>query len=374
MFYFLIITVAFGSKTLLAAEKYSLADLQVLSDNNEFREFFSHAKDVLPSKRKRKWRDLVIGEAKSYVDYLRSSKNYEMNSWNEIEKISSWTQLKYDNFYQIKLNSYAKSFFENCFVSYQQNICLSKMNKFWQTSNKDSDLGYHFSKLASGLVQEELTWSFVNDIIKNQEGHYYCDKPLITDKLAQHLQVLTRTQVFSFKGKVKLQNMATAKCWKKMIPALKATMISLPASESNGIYFALNSLKQLNQKETDLWLTRYLLDKPQVGDTFNQAWNRVKELGSDFKRREAVLNSLTSLNRLPDESFSNESKAIIRHFNRYFPEYISNYAKTCLSYLEGTKIFEFGNPTPSCKNFFDQKNKKFISRNLRERFTKAKRL
>jgi len=68
------------------------------------------------------------------------------------------------------------------------------------------------------------------------------------------------------------------------------------------------------------------------------------------------------------------SKAITNHFNRYFPEYLRTYAKTCLSYLEGEKVFEYGNPTPNCESFFEKKNKKFISKRFYKRFKSAKRL
>jgi len=271
----------------LGSQKYGLSDLEVLAANREYVEFFAHAKDIRPSQRNEKWRKLVIKLGQSYLDHLRKIKDYKLSSWNEIENISSWTSFKFDDFYQIKRNGYAKSFFEHCFLSEEKQLCIKKIRSFWLNSNKDADTGFHLAKLTSGLLIDDLTWSLVTDIIKSEQGHFYCNKSLITDALTVHLQNLNVEKSTSFQEKVRLQNSATLKCWDKMMPALKSSLTSIPAKESTGLFMALSSLKQLSTLEADLWLTRYLLQKPKVGDLFNQSWNRLKELSLDFQRRKA---------------------------------------------------------------------------------------
>ena len=57
------------------------------------------------------------------------------------------------------------------------------------------------------------------------------------------------------------------------------------------------------------------------------------------------------------------------------PEYLDYYARTCLEYLEGKKVFPRGNPTLHCKELFKEaKGTPWIDPGLQARYLKFKTL
>ena len=84
----------------------------------------------------------------------------------------------------------------------------------------------------------------------------------------------------------------------------------------------------------DFYYTKYFLKSPVPSEKFNKAWNTLREIGENFPQRLKVLNKFKLLSPLPGKIFSpnNDQKkqTLIKHFSKYFPEYISYYKKICL--------------------------------------------
>jgi hypothetical protein len=376
MFSYLLILSAYSSIA-STSNVYTIDDLKVLAEGNSYREFLAHAKDIAPTKRDKQWRRLVVSQAIGLVDELRSEKNFKKKSFKLAESIASWTILKRDEFYQIKRDAYALSYFNHCFTHASQiKLCRRELLAFWQRSLKKPDTGFKLATLLQGFLPTSEKWSLIKEVMTQADSHFYCQKPLILNTFITHLTSLELEITNNIARKFKLQAMADIKCWNALLPQIKQELWTLPPTEGRNLYHTLISFNQLNQTDQDLWLTLYLLDNPVVGDLFNIAWNRLKELGSQFKRRHAVHQRLRTNEPLPGNSFNHKSLSITRHFNRYFPEYIATYAKTCVDYLEGNKHFNYGNPTIYCDQLFtrDKKgNNKVIIQTLHSRYSAIKK-
>jgi hypothetical protein len=358
---------------------YTINDLIILSQSGEHQEFIDHAKDIKPTKRDKRWKKLVSKQANLLIDELRTSKNFSKQSYLKVEKLALWSTLKTDEFFHIKRNSYALMYFKSCFISSKEKESCSKdLKSFWPRSNKDPDTGHKLSLLLRGFTPKNSAWPIVKDIIVSNQSEYYCSDLFIQETVHKKISTMDLEKRSPTARKMVLQSIAHLKCWNKLIPYFKKEITLLPSSETTSLYFSLVAFNQMTQIEKDLWLTMYLLDDPRKGPLLNMAWNNVKELSQNFERRIKVLEHLKALSPLPGDSFNNSSLAITRHFNKYFPEYISAYAKTCLSYLEGTRNFKFGNPTLYCdslfkRNKYEAKNK-FLDQSLSTRYSAIKSL
>ena len=122
------------------------------------------------------------------------------------------------------------------------------------------------------------------------------------------------------------------------------------------IFKILVAKRELREEDKDFYYVLFILNGPRVGKTFNLAWNRMKELGENFSRRQKVLQRLLKLDPLPDAvvgtSGSDKRKTLLEFFSHHFPEYFNHYSKVCLNYLEGKGSFPQGNPTVRCRDFF----------------------
>lgn len=358
---------------------YTIEDLVILSETGEHQEFLDHAKDIKPTKRDKKWRTLVSKEASLLIDELKKNSSYTKENFNKIEKLAKWSVLKSDEFFHVKRNSFALKYFKNCYLSKTTKaLCTKDISHFWRRSNKDADTGYKLSMLIRGFLPKQSTWSIVKDIIKSNQSKYYCGDAFIQDEVHKKLSTLDLENRTVTARKVLLQNLAHLKCWNKLITHFKKEINFLPSSESSSLYYTLTTFNQISRSQKDLWLTMYLLDDPTSGPLLNMAWNNIKELAQNYERRIEVLEKLKTLRPLPGDSFNNASLAITKHLNKYFPEYIATYAKTCLHYLEGTKQFRFGNPTVYCDSLF-KRNKyeaksKLLEKNLSDRYSAIKKL
>ncbi len=362
-----------------AGASYTIDDLIILSQTGEHQEFIDHAKDIKPTKRDQRWKRLVSKQAELLIDNLRNTKSFSKKNLLKIEKLALWPTLHQDEFFQVKRNSYSLQYFKHCFLNNsKKENCAKDLKLFWMRSNKDPDTGHKLSLLLRGFTPKQSAWPVVKDIILSSQSQYYCNDAFIQETVHKKLSSIDLEKRSSSARKILLQNLAHLKCWNKLIPYLKEEISLLPSAETSSLYYALIAFKQMNQTQKDLWLTKYLLDDPRQGPLLNSAWYNLKELSQHFERRIAVLNRLKALSPLPGDSFNNLSLAITRHFNKYFPEYITAYAKTCLSYLEGTRSFQFGNPTVHCDSLF-KRNKyeaksEFLGQSLSSRYSAIKKL
>lgn len=348
-------TLAFGQ----SKSGYSLADLEVLRDGNNYQEFFQHAKDILPTKRDKHWQDMLSNMASDYVDNLRRKKKFNLSSFKKVEELAKWPEQRRDEFFQVKRQSYAIEYFKTCLSSLtgdkpapSKSDCQKQMNDYWGNSNKEVEMAYQLLLLQVGFFPGQDTWSFLSPIISSELSNIYCERPIVKDAFLSKLHQMDLEEEDSNSLRFKIKSMATDECWKSLYPSLLSSLDELPTKEGHNLFRIGNILNIIPKEMADIWLVRYFLESPQPGKTFNQAWNVLSKLSQDYNTRMTVLKKLLTYDPLPGDIFSLKDKEKRRiltvTLSENFPEYIQKYAKTCMNYLTGSQTFPTGNPTKEC--------------------------
>ena len=82
------------SSSILARPYYDLKDLEVLTIQKNYLEFLNHAHDIRPSKRGKKWKDMVQKMALGYINQLLNFKSFEQKNFDFVERLNSWSSFK----------------------------------------------------------------------------------------------------------------------------------------------------------------------------------------------------------------------------------------------------------------------------------------
>lgn len=347
------------SPKIFAKNLYTIADLEVLRDGKSYKEFFEHAKDVIPTKRDSHWRDMLSNMASDYVDQQRSSKRFTRSAFKNVEEIANWPEQKRDEFFQVKRQAYAVDYFKACLTLQTGDSlpptkaeCSHLMDKFWKSSIQDVETAYQLLLLVEGFFPQKNAWSYLKPIVSSELSNFYCNRPVVQSSLFRYLTELDLKDQNEKALNLKLEQTAHKSCWKHILPELKSVLSELPPKEGFPLFKIASSMEVLSSIEKDTWLIRYYLDSPEAGDTLNHAWHTLGSLSQNYDQRIKVLRGLISLDPLPGEVFGLKDKkrriTLSRYFYDNFPEYVQNYAEICMSYLAGEKPFPTGNPTKEC--------------------------
>jgi len=366
--------------SLLAQNLYSIADLEVLSKGKSYEEFFAHARDVIPTQRTKYWTEMVSNMAIDFVDEKRELRQYNEQVYKKINELGLWPELKRDEFYQIKRNSYALSYFSNCLAKKEKKKCRTQMNSFWKTANKDLETSFQMAQIHYGFFPGENTMAFLRPILTQNEDQFYCGKDLVKEIFIRHLQLDNIHLKEAKQREAYLNTLISKSCWNKMVVELKTSLTQGPTLQGRSLFLALDINQNLDPIEYHEWMVRYFLEGPDAGDLLNLSWNALKYLGENFNLREKVQSQLMKRDPLPGHLLETldqtRSQAMAFYLQETFPEYLSGYVKTCLNFLEGRGSFPYGNPTPACHSFFrttekgTKKLKDLISSNWRTRYLK----
>ncbi len=335
---------------------YNLADLEVLKTGKSYEEFFEHTHDIIPSQRNEYWREMLSSMATDFVDEKRSYKQFDIKNYKKINELGHWPELKRDEFFQIKRNSFSLSYFRNCFTNKAKETCRAQMEKYWKTAKQDLETSYQMAALHYGLFPGVSGYDYLKHIVHQEDDQFYCSKPIVQNIFLAHLNNETLHLKGHAQRKIFMDGLVSKSCWDKMVPTLKKALDEENPMRARSLFFALNLNKGLSPVEYHEWMVRFFIQAPLPGELLNLSWNSLKELASDYNLREKVLKKLKERDPLPGTLFerleSSRSQALAVHLQESFPEYINNYAKTCLNYLEGKGSYPFGNPTPECHQFF----------------------
>ncbi len=339
-----------------AKNTYSLADLEVLKSGKSYEEFFDHAHDIIPTGRNEYWREMLSSMAIDFVDEKRNFNQFDTATYKKISELSEWSELRRDEFFQIKRNSYSLSYFKTCFTKSDKFQCRKEMENFWKSASKDLETSYQMALLHFGFFPGPTGITYLENILHQEEDQFYCARPIVQNIFVQSITEENLHLMSMAQRKLFLDGAISKSCWNKITDALKKALETNRPFEGKSLFWALNLNHELDKLESHEWLMRYYLQSPPPGELLNLSWNALKELSDDYALREALLKKITQRDPLPGELFeqleSNRSQALAYHLQETFPEYIATYAKTCLQYLEGRGNFPYGNPTPQCHQFF----------------------
>ena len=129
-----------------AKQLYNMADLEILKAEKNYREFFSHARDLRPRERTTVWTSMVRSMSIDFIEEQIKYKNYKKEIVNLIEGLAVWPVLRADEFFQVKRNRYQVNLLKHCLVNNKFDRCYDQSKDFWQRSNRDPDTGYQLSK------------------------------------------------------------------------------------------------------------------------------------------------------------------------------------------------------------------------------------
>lgn len=334
------------------AALYDIKDLEVLESNKSFREFLDHAKDIRPSSRDKHWSEMVGNMATSYLKELLTKKSYQKENYDYVHGLSTWAQLKTDSYFQHKRHEYSVEYFRKCLGKY----CEPDLAGFWNSSRQDGDLAKKLAIILMDLNPKATLSHFLKKIGHDDYALFHCKKPWIQSQI---FKVITGPIRMKEEAKIKstLLSYVGRECWKSLRPIVHAALLRGPGLKQDYAYTLLSNMEKLSVEWRDFYHVSYFLGSPIPGDTLNESWRTLKELGQSYSRRSSVLKKLSKLDPLPGKLFSlidrEKRMTLVSYLKKNFPEYVDHYSKTCLSYLGGEVDFANGNPTPDCDNLAD---------------------
>jgi hypothetical protein len=347
--------------SLQAKGPYTMADLEALESERNYREFLDHALDIRPSERGRTWQAMVSSMAQGLIDFSLARQRLNRETWLYLDQISLWPVLQSDEFFQAKLANFVRQYLPHCLNEQKiaKELCAQDMVKYWRHSPRDPDLGIWLAQESEryklGLPFQQL----LDRVGQSDLSQFYCQRPIVQRHLQQELsQQILRRELKGENLEQFFKTKVNPTCWAKLAPHFKDIIerMEQPVLELEIAYLLLNLNDELTQAEQDFFLVRYLFNGPVVGVVFNLAWTRLKELSQNYNRRQVVFNQLKAMDHLPDallQSPNIEQKStILKYVHQQFPEYFLYYARTCLDYYQGTREFPRGNPTLHCGELF----------------------
>ena len=355
-----------------AGQLYNIEDLNVLNKDKSYREFLTHAYDIRPSKRDKKWEKMLKDMANGHVEKLLKDKTINDKEFLFIESLASKKVLAADDFFQLKRTQFAYEYFKTC-----QSNCTKQFSRFIKSAPVYTDYDYKFLEVFRNQdikISQKLTLRIAQSSVAN----FYCNKKHIYDIVIaninhKHIKTINAADI-----KKIVRKTASDDCLIQFTPFIKEELFSKNAtSRTRSLFLIANAYNLISNADEDIFYTLYILNGPEQGKILNRAWTRIEKISQDHKRREKVLKYLNDQVHLPDHIFSyNEEKRkiYIKFFDRNFPEYIKLYTDRCINYMEGNGDFPLGNPTFNCNKFMTTyKNTKQASDRIIMRYSGAKK-
>jgi hypothetical protein len=375
----ILITLSFNVFALDNTSKYSMKDLEVLEQQNNYEEFLKHARDIRPSLRKKQWTEMVHTMATGYVDFKLSKKIIDDQTFQYIENLVLWPSLRNDEFFIVKRSRYGLLYLTQCIDKKEsKSQCLAALHTFWHSGKQTPDLAWSLSQLLKKANSKADLWMFTKIIIKSDVSEFYCQRPFVQYQIFDKLRESLKTDVKKKLTLSIIDKMMNKSCWKKLEPSFKDSLFSDEPLVRKVSYNLLDAKDAIDTTTSDLFLTFYILSGPIVGPLFNKAWNTVTALGQNYQRRNNLLLKLKSMDPLPGKIFAHPNltkrKTILRLLSQNIPEYIDFYAKSCVKYLKGLGEYPTGNPTIECPQLFEvSKGTKWIEQTVQQNYSAIKR-
>lgn len=330
------------------AKEYSLLDLQVLSTEKNFNEFFKHATDIRPSKRSKNWKSMVEQMGQEFLNYHLSKKQVDPEAFKMAKTLSKWPIFRNNEFFINKRDLLFTREIDQCNFVTNNKSCLKQLEKTYYDFSHSPLFEIELAKaLYNKPVDIQIKWNYLKNIVSNEISEFYCHKSPLNE--------LVRDVLYNSEINPKLNEFHMA-CLKKLKPLFNKKLFSENTKHANLAYRALLKSKSLSKKNKSLFILKnYLTSKYLPQKDIDTSLNLLKKLSKNFLLREQVNKEYLNLDPLPGKIFELKHKNTISRtkiLSRYFPELIDSYALKCLDYLSGKVRFANGNPTPECHDLF----------------------
>ncbi len=375
----IIFSLLFGLFTAsLRADSYTLADLEVLSNEGSYGEFFKHALDIRPSERQDAWKAMVAKMADAFTQSVLAQNEVSKENFKKTEGLYGWPSLKTDDVFKLRRQEIGIRYFKECL---KKGNCWDDLKSFWAANNTDPEMAMKLAELVTTYPNSPLpTWNFLDVALKSPLSEFYCKKEFVITAIWGKLEMDYVRLGPNGDLLTKIDQTLHPDCLPSLNQSAHQKLFSPgKTSERELAYQVLKAQNKADKKLTDFFYTVYLLERPSQGELFNYSWNRLKELGASSNRRDEVLAQLKRMDPLPDELFSSldlmKKKAILTHFKNNFPEYLSFYTRQCIEFYGGKGSFPAGNPTIHCQDMMSSElAPQFIDQDLIQKYQEAKKI
>lgn len=341
--------------SLKAQNLYTLADLEVLVQEEGHQEFFKHALDVRPSERQDAWKNMVSKMADLWSRKILQKSEINRNDFLKTEELYTWPALKTDDIFKARRHEIGFRYIRTCMKA--STPCWDEVKNFWEKDKSDPDTAFKLAEIASNAENSPIpTWTFLEISLKSPLSEFYCKKEFVMSALWGKIEVDYIKLGPEGDLMKKIDQTVHPDCLPLLIGEARSRLYRPKKPQDRELaYQVLKSQMKADQEVTDFFYTVYLLDNPAQGELFNYSWNRVRELGGTVERRESVLRKLRSLDPLPDSIMASldqsKKRVVLKHLKTFFPEYIDFYADQCIKFYGGKGTFPAGNPTIHCQDF-----------------------
>lgn len=327
---------------------YNISDLSALQVEEAFDEYFKHALDIRPSERTTNWTTMLEDMGLKYINKLLKQKTIATKDQNLITDISKWPYFKSNELFIQKRDLVLTKIIDQCFSYKAKETCLQLSKYYFYDFPHELTFSFELIKiLDSHKVPKPTLWPYAQKFAQNKFSEFYCHKSPLKELLSE--------KILSMAWKKKKPLAIHSDCLKKVLPTFKKILRSSDAQYRSAAFNVLKAHNNLAPNDySSYFLLEYLDDNLKSIKDIDMALKELDNLSKDINLRESIQRDLSKLDLLPGKIFNSNKKSMakIRLLNRHFPEYIDLYAKTCLSYLDGSVKFNKGNPTPHCHSLF----------------------
>jgi hypothetical protein len=359
--------------------KYTLPDLEVLTQEGNYDEFFAHALDIRPSERQDAWKGMLSKMADGYGRQILARTDITKALYNKSESLFAWPAMRADDVFKLHRQEIGLRYLKVCLK--QSEPCWKELKAFWEADKSDPEVAFKLAQMTVSYPEKPMTsWTFLEIALKSPLSEFYCKNDFVLEAVWGKLEIDYIRLGTKGDFLKKIDESIHPDC---LISLNQWTLKKLnkpdKSSDRELAYQILHAQGKTNPAVTDFFYTVYLLENPSQGELFNYAWNRLTELSKSIDRREEVLKRMKTLDPLPDELFSSldeiKKRAVLTHFKTKFPEYLYYYADQCILFYGGKTAFPQGNPTIKCQNFMEaEEARALLGKDKIERFYKVRNL
>lgn len=353
----LLFTILFFFQSRAFAASYSLADLEVLTQEGNFDEFFAHALDIRPSERQDAWKGMLGKMADGYGRQILSKTDITKAQFRKIESLYTWPALKADDVFKLHRQDIGLKYLKACLKT--SDPCWGEVKAFWEADQKDPDVAFKMAEMTLPFEAKSVpTWTYLDVAVKSPLSEFYCKKEFVLDAVWSKLEIDYIRLGTTGDLLKKIDQTVHPDCLISLNQFANRKLQKPDKSMDRELAYQLLSAQgKVNPQLMDFFYTVYLLENPSKGELFNYAWNRLHELSKNVSRRDEVLKKLKNLDPLPDDVFGSMDEAkkrtVLTHFKNNFPEYLYYYTNQCLLYYGGKTSFANGNPTMKCQDLMN---------------------
>ena len=357
----ILFTFIFQAQARTPALLYSKEDLRILHENRQHNEFLAHAKDLRPTERDELWSQQVLEMSLLFIDQVISERNFKEITYREVQRLQGLGKNNSNEIFLFKRKDYMVNYLENCFRE-QKSFCQKKALDILETTPLQRELAdiptsIGLEVLKSGTLRINQLIPFFKFGFISERSQFLCRKKIVRDFIFDWYKEFNSQSRADKEIKLFTADNFHPNCIESVLNFYVADFnnINSPIDREQIIHW-LQKIGYLKESEINTLLTIYLLKSPVNGDVFNTAWNKMKELGENYSKREIILKKLKTLDPLPDNIFGLSDplreKTLFSLIAKNIPEYIDYYSQTCIDYHLGNKVYPNGNPTINCKEFY----------------------